>query len=220
MALRTTVFLIDDHELVRCGIRSLLESQSDFRVVADAPYRPDVVALAAAEQPDVIILAPATADDISLDAIPELTRGSKGSRVLVLTNARDLRLCRRSVMLGAVGVLDKRQPPDILFKAIAKIHAGEVWLDRNEIAAVVHDAVQRRAHDERATHSIGLLTKREREVVAGICDGLRNKELAERLFISEATVRNHVTSILDKLQLTNRFDLVVYSYRCRLVDRV
>ena len=114
-------------------------------------------------------------------------------------------------------VEDKGQAPDTLFKAIAKVRAGEIWLDRSQMTAVLND-VMRRRQDEPTTERARLLTKREREVVAGVCDGLRNRELAERLFISEATVRNHVTSILDKLQLANRFDLVVYSYRHGLVE--
>jgi DNA-binding NarL/FixJ family response regulator len=79
--------------------------------------------------------------------------------------------------------------------------------------------VRRRREDDPIEAKIKTLTKREREIIAGICEGLRNKERGERLFISEATVRNHVTSILDKLELANRFDLVVFAFRHRLVER-
>jgi DNA-binding NarL/FixJ family response regulator len=219
MSQLTTVLLIDNHELVRCGIRYLLESRSDLQVVGDAPYNHEVVSLAAAERPHVIILDPDNAEGVSLEIIGDLCEAANTSRILILSNLRDASVCTRSMMLGAVGMLDKRESPDVLFKAINKVRAGEVWLDRARTAAVLTHAVRRRREQSPFETKVESLTKREREIIAGICEGMRNKELAERLFISEATVRNHVTSILNKLELANRFDLVVFSFRHRLVDR-
>lgn len=216
----TTVFLIDNHELIRRGVRQVLESRRDLRVIADSPHRPDVVTIAAAEQPDVIVLDPDTGDGVSLDLIPDLIEAAAHSRILILTNLRDPHVCARSIMLGAVGMVYKHEPPEVLFKAIDKLQHGEVWLDRVKTAAVLSEAVRRRREEDPIDAKVQTLTKREREIIGGICDGLRNKELADRLFISEATVRNHVTSILDKLGLANRFDLVVFAFRHRLVERV
>ncbi len=215
----TTVLLIDSHELVRQGIRYVLESEGTFRVVADAPHRRDAVAIAAAQQPDVIVLDPDTDDGISLDLISDLMGVAAHSRILILTDARDPHVCTRSVMAGAVGVVHKTATADVLFKAIKKLQHGEVWLDRANTAAALSAAVRHRHEEDPIDVKIHTLTRREREIVDAICEGLRNKEVADRLCISEATVRNHVTSVLAKLELADRFDLVVFAFRHRIVGR-
>ena len=210
--------LIDSHELVRRGIRFVLE-QRDVHVLGESRCcREDAVPLAAQTQPDVIIMDPATGDKdgTSLDLIRDLAQAAERSRILVLTNHRDAAISAQSIALGASGVMYKHEPAHVLFKALDRLQAGEVWLDRGKTAAVLTHLSKRRevsAMDAR----IDTLTKREREIISGVCDGLRNKELGDRLCISEATVRNHVTSILDKLGLANRFDLVVCAFRHKLV---
>src|SRR5262245_18575656 len=114
----TTVLLIDDHELVRRGVRQLRQSCDSVRVVADSPYRRDAVAIAAAELPDVIVVDPDTGDGVSLELIAELMDAASQAPILLLTSVRDPHVCARSVMLGARGVVDKREAPDVLFKAI------------------------------------------------------------------------------------------------------
>src|SRR5262249_41443726 len=215
----TTVLLIDNHEVVRSGLRRVLESRDSVRVVADAPYRSDVVAIAAAEHPDVIVVDPDTGDGVSLDLIANLMDVASQARILVLTSVRDPYVCAQSVMLGAHGMVDKCETEEVLFKAITKLQSGEVWLDRSRTAAVLSQVVRRRRDEDLVDLKIQSLTAREQEIIGLICDGLRNKEAADRLFISEATVRNHVTSILDKLDLANRFDLVVFAHRHRLIER-
>ncbi|MET0214156.1 MAG: response regulator transcription factor [Vicinamibacterales bacterium] len=212
----TTVLLIDNHELVRAGVRRVLESCGRFRVVGDSPHGREVVALVATAQPEVIVLDPDTGDGVSLEVIGDLVEAASGSRILILTSLRDPHLCSRSVMLGAVGMVSKAEPPEVLFKAITKLSEGEAWLDRSKTAALLTAVVRRRRNEDPVDAKVQTLTRREREVIAGICEGLRNKELADRLAISEATVRNHVTSILDKLELSNRFDLVVFTFRHHL----
>jgi two-component system, NarL family, nitrate/nitrite response regulator NarL len=216
----STVLLVDSHELVRRGIRFVLESR-DFHVLGESRCcREDAVPLAARAQPDVIIMDPDTGPEqgASLDLIGDLASAAERSPILILTTRRDAAMCARSMVLGASGVMYKHEPADVLFKALDRLHAGEVWLDRGKTAGVITHLVKRRKDVSSMDARIETLTKREREVIAGICDGLRNKELGERLFISEATVRNHVTSILDKLGLANRFDLVVCAFRHRLVN--
>jgi len=209
-----TVLLIDDHELVRRGVRFVLESQ-DVQVVGEASLA-DAVAMASNVRPTHIVLDPDTGHGVSLDIIHELIEAAGDPRILILTDQRDPAICARSMMLGAVGIMYKHEPPEVLFKAIEKLHAGEVWLDRSKTATVLNHIARRRRDIESSDAKIDTLTRREREIVAAICEGLRNRELADRLCISEATVRNHVTSILDKLGLANRFDLVVFSFHHHL----
>jgi len=214
---RPRLLLVDNHELVRAGIRYLLESRN-FDVIGAASHV-DAVRMAADLHPDVIILDPDTDSGVSLDLISGLTDAAKAARILVLTSQRDPALCSQFMMLGAVGIMYKHEPAEVLFKAIGRLQAGEVWLDRGKTAGVFTAMIRRRRDIESSEAKIETLTRREREIVAGVCEGLRNKELADHLCISEATARNHLTSILDKLGLASRFDLVVFAYRHKLVGR-
>ncbi len=215
---RPTVLLIDNQDLVRLGIRCLLESH-DFPVLGAAPHA-EAVKLAGELQPAVIILDPDTGSDVALELIADMLEVAARSRILVLTSQRDPTLCARSMMLGGAGMMYKHEPADVLFKAIGRLQAGEVWLDRARTAGVLTQMVRRRRDIDSSEARIETLTKREREIVAVICEGLRNKQIADRLCISEATARNHLTSILDKLGLASRFDLVVFAFRHGLMNGV
>ena len=111
----------------------------------------------------------------------------------------------------------KTQSAQVLVKAVQKVHAGELWLDRAQMARVVKCLTRRRPEPEPEASRIASLTARERQIVELVTEGLRNKDIGERLFISESTARNHLTSILDKLGLTDRFQLAVYAFRRGLV---
>jgi len=213
---RPTILLIDNQELVRLGIRCLLEAH-DFPVLGAASHA-EAVTLAGQLQPAVIILDPDTGSDVALDLIGDILEAAARSRILVLTSQRDPTLCARAMMLGAAGMMSKRESADVLFKAIRSLQAGEVWLDRARTAGVMMQMARRRREIDSSEARIETLTKREREIVGVICEGLRNKQIADRLCISEATARNHLTSILDKLDLTSRFELVVFAFRHGLAD--
>jgi two-component system, NarL family, nitrate/nitrite response regulator NarL len=217
LADRPTLLLIDNQDLVRVGIRCLLEAH-DFPVLGAASHA-DAVKLAGELQPAVILLDPDTGSDVALDLIGDVREVAGRSRILVLTSHRDPTLCARAMMLGAAGMMYKHEPAEVLFKAIHRLQAGEVWLDRARTAGVLMQMVRRRREIDSSEARIETLTKREREIVAVICEGLRNKQTADRLCISEATARNHLTSILDKLGLASRFELVVFAFRHGLVNR-
>jgi len=170
-----------------------------------------------AHRPDVVLLR-FDAGDCSLSLMPELPRVTEVSRTLVLTSVNDAALHARAIELGAAGVLSSDQPGDVLVKAIKKVHAGELWLDRAGTAGVVKRLAHRHGDIDPDTMKIASLTRREREIVSLVAEGLNNKDIAGRLCISEATARNHLTSILDKLELANRFELAVYAFRRGLVS--
>jgi DNA-binding NarL/FixJ family response regulator len=157
---------------------------------------------------------PASSESAAL--LQELPRVVEHCRVIVLTAATDLAVHTRAVELGAMGVLSCDETGAVLLKAIQKVHAGELWLDRARTAGIVTQ-LARGAHKDPDTVKIESLTTRQREIVTLVAEGLTNRQLAERLFISEATVRNHITAILDKLELRDRFQLAVYAFRQGLV---
>ena len=212
------IVVIDDHVIVRAGLRMLIDNHEGMIVVGEAGTRIDALVITAQEQPDIILLDLDIGGESGLDFLRELLGSATQARVLVLTGVRDPEAHRRAVHLGAMGLVFKDKAAEVLIKAIEKVHAGEVWLDRSLTASVLSEKSQ--ADQSRMTDpedaKIGSLTTREREIVGLVCEGLKNKQIGERLFISEATVRNHLTSILSKLGVSDRFELALYSYRQHL----
>lgn len=209
------IVLVDDHTVVRAGLRMLIESRPGLQVVGEAATTSEALTVAREAQPDIILLDLDLGGDNGLDILPELFTTAKQARVLMLTGVRDPEEHHRAVRLGAMGVVLKEKAADDLLKAIEKVHAGEVWLDGALMARVLGRSgpVGEVARVNPETARISSLTEREREVIALICEGLQNKLIGERLFISETTVRHHLTSIFDKLGVANRLELVIYAYR-------
>ena len=209
------VILIDDHTIVRAGLRMLLGNAPNLKVVGEAGNRADALALAASQQTDIILLDLDIEGESSLDFMQEMMDLGKDAKIVVLTGLRDSELHRRAIRLGAMGLVMKDKAAEVLIKAIERVHAGEVWLDRSMTASMLNELRRSRAEaqDDPDKAKIATLTEREREIIHLVCQGLKNKRIGERLFISEATVRNHLTSILSKLDLSDRFELALFSYR-------
>jgi two-component system nitrate/nitrite response regulator NarL len=209
------IVLIDNHTIVRSGMRMLIESRLGLKVVGEVGNRTEALAVAASEQPDIILFALNQDDD--LDLIPELLAAAKQARVLVLTALRDPRVHQRAIRLGAIGLVLKDSSAEMFLKAIEKVHTGEVWLNRSIMANVLTRLVGVNHEIDFESSKIATLTRREREIVTLIGEGLKNKQIAAKLFISEATVRHHFTSIFDKLGVSDRLELVIYAYRYALI---
>lgn len=203
------IVIVDD-AIVRAGLRMFIERGQGFAVVGEAGDREEAVAVVTREQPDIILLELDLGGHSSLEFFTDLASAAKDARVLVLTAVNDPEMHRRAVLLGSVGIVLKRQASEALLRAIERVHEGEVWLDQTTIAGLL--SVANKVGDE-DTARIATLTKREREVILLIGEGLRNKQIADRLFVSETTVRHHLTSIFSKLCVSSRLDLVVYAYR-------
>jgi DNA-binding NarL/FixJ family response regulator len=212
---RIRIMLVDDHAIVRMGLRLLIEYCSEMLVVGEAGNRAEALAVAAREQPQIILLDLDLHGESSLDFLPELLDLAEGARVIVLTGLSDPEEHRRAVRLGAMGLVLKDQAAEVLIAAITKVHAGEVWLTPSMVASVLteltHPPAARLPDPEAAR--LAALTTREREVVVLIGEQLKNRQIAARLSISEATVSHHLTSIFHKLNVTSRFELVLYAYR-------
>ena len=213
------ILLVGEHALLRAGLRLLLDSRPGLRVVAEAA--PDAEALTAAtcESPDIIVLdldfALERHGASALALIPELRAHAPKARVLLLTALHDSRMQSAAVHLGAMGLIWKDSQPAELWNAIEKVYMGEVWLGRVLIADVLSTMTCRdepQVTDPEAA-KLSALTAREREVIGLVGEALKNQAIAQRLYISEATVRHHITSIFAKLGVADRFELALYAYR-------
>jgi len=205
------VAVISAHAVVRAGLKYMLANQHTLAIVDESSTVGDAVLLATTKRPDIALVDP-DSDTILFQAISDLAHA--GVRVLVLSSTSDLRFRQRTLALGAAGVVSKEESIETLIRAIHTVHAGEIWLE--PLTSVSIRAVL--LGDPDPEHArIQTLTKREREIVSLVGNGFKNAAIGERLFISEATVRNHLTSILSKLDLTDRFELAVYTFRHGLV---
>ena len=138
----------------------------------------------------------------------------------MLTAIRDLDLHSQAVRRGALGLVQKGASADVLVRAIYKVHGGEAWFDRTLMGRALVELTRARdvTPEAPAAAQLASLTKREREIIRLVGEALKNKAIAERLRISEATVRHHLTSIYEKLGVSDRLELVVYAYRYKLAE--
>jgi len=209
------ILLVDKHALVRGGLRQLIEAKPGHVVVGEAGNRDDALAIAAAKNPDIILLELDSDYEQGLACIRQLLAAASKARLLLVTSESNIDIHQRAAQAGAMGVVLKDETPDVLIKAIGKVHAGEAWLDRMTLASVLTKLTRKGTaeHSNPETRKIALLSERERSVVMLIGEGMKNKEIGEKLSISEITVRHHLTSIFGKLQITDRLELIIYAYQ-------
>lgn len=207
-----TIMIIDDHAVIRSGLRMLIEHDQRMQVVAQAGNRIDALERAASSQPDVIILDLLLGEDDGLSFLPELCQATPNSRVLVLTGVQNPDSHRRAIRRGAMGIVLKEHAADQLLKAIKKVHEGEVWIERSMMGSMIQELNKPPMVDPEVT-KIESLTDREREVIALVGEGLKNKQVGERLFISETTVTHHLSSVFSKLEVSDRLELIIYAFR-------
>ena len=211
------VLIVEDDAIAQLGLRMLIGNNPEIVAVGEAGNRSDALAIAARGQPDIILL---DLDKGDLTLMRQMLDTAKGARILVLTSFRHAYNHKRAVRLGAMGLILKENAEEVLVKAIEKVYAGEVWLDRSLTASVLTDfsrATPANANDPEAV-KIARLTQREHEIIPLVCNALHNNQIGDRLMISEATVRNHLTSILSKLGLSDRFELAIYAFRHGLAE--
>jgi NarL family two-component system response regulator LiaR len=235
------ILIIEDEEIVREGLSLLVDHQQGFRVVGLASTIADALSIAQREQPDVALLDIKLGNDNGIDCLPELQTISPKTRVLILTGLSDIETHYAAVSQGAMGIVRKIEGPETLVNAIRKVLAGEVWLNGELMAKVLTDFRQARSigstekqgvegiktgaapatgwrlppssRDKYEDVKIARLTDREREVVELVGQGMRNQQIADKLCISVITVRHHLTSIFSKLEVGDRFELAIYSFR-------
>jgi DNA-binding NarL/FixJ family response regulator len=206
------IVLVDDHDLFSAGLCLLIQQEPGMVLVGRARNRSEAFERALL-RPDIILLDLGLDNECSLDFLPDLMEAAGNAHVVVLTAAVDTDLHLRAVTLGTRGVLLKSQPPDSLFKAIRKVHGGELWLTRSLVSSVmsrVFGSGSKPTEDPEIL-KIANLTAREREVITLIAEGRKNKAIADRLCISERTVGHYLSSIFSKLEVTDRLELLIYA---------
>lgn len=189
------VLLADDHPLYRAGVRLMLEGAPDLEVVGEAASVPELLVEVGRADADVVVLDVAMPGGDGIDAIRALHEARPALAVVILTMFDDIDSARRAMRAGAAGYLVKGASGDDVLAAVRAVAAGQVVLDGQVRAALEREPD-------------GLLTARERDVLRLIASGLTNAAIAERLFLSEKTVRNHVSAVFRKLGAGNRVDAV------------
>jgi DNA-binding NarL/FixJ family response regulator len=201
-----SVLIVDDHPVVRQGLRVLLEVQDGIEVTGEAGDGATALALAADQAPDVILLDLKLPGLDGIAVLGELKARGSAARVLVLTSATEPAVASRAVRSGAAGVVYKDVDPDALVRAIRSVHDGHLLLAPEAAGTLVRSASW-------APGGIEALTGREREVLAELARGRSNREIARALGVSEKTVKAHVSSILAKLGVQDRTQAALLAVR-------
>jgi len=213
------IVLLENYALVRAGIRLIIERHPGMEVIGEAGNLVDGEEVLSLEKPDIILFELNLTEQISTGIIPRIIKASDTSRLILVTDINDSLIHQQAVENGVMGVVFKTQPPETLIKAIEKVNAGEVWLERSMIANVL-SRLSRNGKPKKINSegdNIDELSAREKEIVRLIGQGFKNKKISSQLCISETTVRHHLTSIYSKLGVTDRLELLVFAHRNGLV---
>jgi two-component system, NarL family, nitrate/nitrite response regulator NarL len=211
------ILVADDHAIFRDGLRKLLEGADDVQIVGEASNGVECTKMLGKLKPDILLLDLRMPEKDGLGVLEEVNFDTLPTRVIVLTAAEDDRDVVRAMRLGARGVVLKQSASDLLVKSIRKVHEGEIWLD-NRMTAEVIDAFKKSSEAGQRREK-PLLSDREKEIVQLVAQGFRNREIGEKLFISEQTVKNHLHNIFDKLGVSDRLELALYAIHHRLIDQ-
>lgn len=207
------VLLVDDHQVVRRGLRTFLEVQDDIEVVGEAADGAEGVARAEELKPDVVLMDVKMPGMDGIDALRKMRELANPAKVLIVTSFTEQRTVVPALRAGASGYVYKDVDPEALAGAIRSVHAGHVLL-QPEVAGALLSQDDQSSGTGRGTN----LTEREREVLGLIADGRSNREIARALVLSEKTVKTHVSNILMKLDLADRTQAALWAVRHGLTD--
>jgi len=213
---RLRILLVDDHEVVRLGLKTLLERYPDFEVVAEAGTAAEAVAKALHHKPDVVVMDIRLPGESGIDACRQITEKLPDAKVIMLTSYAEDEMLFAAIRAGAAGYVLKQIGGDELVRAIETVGRGEALIAPSLIKRVLAE-VRRAAQREEAA-AFADLTLQERQVLALIAEGKTNREIAQALFLGEGTVRNYVSSILSKLNVSNRAEAAAYAIEHNLKD--
>ena len=221
------IVVVDDTSLFRDGLTNLLADENDFEVVAATENPSVAIEHIRKSKPNIILLGWPASSPASQKVFAAIQDAKLNTRTIVLTNGEAKEDFVEAVKQGCCGMVPKHTSTELLLKSIRKVHAGEFWLDRMTTAEVIRRLANKKGSGGTGTNTssrLGVreqssaLSQREREIVALVAQGFKNKEMAERMFISEQTVKNHLHNIFDKLGVSDRLELALYAIHHNLHD--
>ena len=212
------ILLVDDHEVVRLGLRSLLERHSQFEVVAEAATARDAVEQVKLYSPDVVVMDIRLPGGSGIEACEEISEKYPDTKVIMLTSYAEDEMLFSAIRAGASGYVLKQIEGDALVRAIEAVGRGEALLDP-AVTQRIFQEVRKAAKEEEAS-AFAALTQQEKHVLMLVSEGKTNREIAKALFLGEGTVRNYVSSILSKLGVSNRAEAAAYAVEHNLRDHL
>lgn len=203
------VLLVDDHEIVRRGLRALLEAEADIEVVGEAGTMAEAVRRVGFDSPEVVILDVRLPDGSGVEACREIRSSFPDVRVLMLTSFADEEALMSAIMAGASGYLLKRIDSQALISSLRRVAGGESLLDQEMVGKLFHRLRGGPGDDP----LLGRLSDQERRILDLITEGKTNRQIAEEMFLSEKTVKNYVSNLLTKLGMSRRSEAAAYAAR-------
>jgi DNA-binding NarL/FixJ family response regulator len=218
------ILIAEGHELIRMGLRALVESSPTLMLVAETHCFKQLPALIESTRPDVILLDVLLNNGQCLQHIPQLLKTFPKTKILAFTGYLDDNLHLTAFQSGAMGIVAKHQGTELILKAIHTIHAGEVWFDRQitKLLRQVQIADEAPSNGNAADSTRFCLTKRECSIACLASKGLSAKKIGDQLFVSEKTVRNQLTTVYDKLGVSSQVELCLKTSDigyCKLADQ-
>ena len=209
---RIRVLIADDQQLSRQGLKQVLELENDIEVIAQACNGEEAIQLAREFNPDVILMDINMPGTNGLQAIKQIKEEKISSRIIVLTIHEDREYLFKTIQMGAVGYVLKDAETTVLVEAIRSVHSGQSYIQPNMTTELVKE-FNRITMSEKEKNDKNNLTAREIEVLKLIAEGLINKEIAKKLYISEKTVKNHLSNIFRKLNVSDRTQAAIYAVK-------
>ena len=204
------IALADDHAIFRDGLRGLLALEPDFKIVAEAKDGTEVMPILEEHEPDILLLDLRMPGADGLTLLQRIQTHRLKTKIIVLTASEDKDEYIQAMKHGSSGIVLKQTATELLIKSIRKVYEGEIWLDARTTAAIMSQFGDPSEPGPRERKK-SAISKREREVIACVAQGFKNKEIGEKLFISEQTVKNHIHNIFDKLGVSDRLELALYA---------
>jgi DNA-binding NarL/FixJ family response regulator len=211
------ILIADSHPIVREGLSAVLSAEPDMTIVGQGQDGMETLELVDTTDPDVILMELKLPRMEGLVVLRNLAARSHRAKVLLFTGSEDREEFVEAMKLGCAGILTKSSAPGLIAKSIRKVNEGEIWLDANTTAAVIRqfampsETAMAAGLEGKAPRGRAQLSQREREIIVLIAQGYKNKEIAEKMFITEQTVKNHLHNVFDKLGVSDRLELALYA---------